>query len=132
MSKGQEKHQKRLNELLMLGKDLARRAHSKCELCGATGVSLAAYEVPPAPVQPDIDKTLFICSVCTEQIKNPKRMDAHHWHCLSAAVWSTTPAVQVVAVRMLKRLLDREGWAEDLYDQLYLESEVQQWVEESE
>lgn len=128
MSKGQEKHQKRINELMMLGKDLARRAHSKCELCASTGVSLAAYEVPPVPVVPDIDKTVFICSVCSEQIDNPKRMDTHHWHCLSAAVWSPTPVVQVVAVRMLVRLKDSEGWAEDLYDQLYLEPEIQLWV----
>lgn len=128
MSKGQEKHQKRVNELLMLGKDLARRAHSKCELCAATGVSLAAYEVPPVPTTPDIDKTVFICDLCAEQINYPKRMDANHWHCLSASVWSSTPVVQVVAVRLLERLVDSEGWAEDLYDQLYLEPDIQQWI----
>ena len=128
MSKGQEKHQKRVNELMLLGKDFARRAHSKCELCASTGVSLAAYEVPPVPKEPDIDKTVFICGVCSEQIDNPKRVDAHHWHCLSASVWSSTPVVQVVAVRMLQRLIDNEGWAEDLYDQLYLEPDVQDWV----
>lgn len=128
MTKGQEKHQKRANELMMLGKDLARRAHSKCELCGSTGVSLRAYEVPPVPVTPDIDKTVFICGVCYEQIDNPKRMDANHWHCLSSPVWSTTPAVQVVAIRMLERLIEQESWAEDLYDQLYLEPEIQEWI----
>ncbi|WP_250655615.1 phnA protein [Alkalimarinus coralli] len=129
MSKGQEKHQKRVNELLMLGKDLARRAHSKCELCAATGVSLAAYEVPPVPAEPDMDKTLFICAVCSAQIDNPGKMDPHHWHCLNTSVWSTTPVVQVMAVRMLERLVDSEGWAQDLYDQLYLEPEIQAWVE---
>lgn len=128
MSKGQEKHQKRISELMLLGKDLARRAHSKCELCASTGVSLAAYEVPPVPKEPELDKTVFICGVCSDQIDNPKRMDAHHWHCLTVSVWSSTPVVQVVAVRILQRLVDSEGWAEDLYDQLYLEPDVQDWI----
>ncbi|UZE96487.1 phnA protein [Alkalimarinus alittae] len=128
MSKGQEKHQKRANELMMLGKDLARRAHSRCELCSAMGVSLRAYEVLPVPPVPDIDKIVFICGVCYEQIENPKLMDTNHWHCLTSAVWSTTPAVQVVAVRVLKRLIDHESWAEDLYDQLYLEPDIQCWI----
>lgn len=131
MSKGQEKHQKRNNELMMLGKELARRAHSKCELCRSTGVSLHAYEVPPVPDIPVIDKTIFICSECYQQIENPKKMEANHWHCLSSAVWSTTPAVQVVAVRLLQQLMHQEGWAGDLYDQLYLEPDIQQWVSAS-
>lgn len=129
MSKGHEKHQRRVNELLMMGKDLARRAHSKCELCASTGVSLAAYEVPPVPREPDIDKTLFICAVCSAQIDNPRQMDPHHWHCLNTSVWSATPVVQVMAVRMLERFIDSEGWAQDLYDQLYLDPEIQAWVE---
>ena len=129
MSKSHEKHFQRVNELSMLGKNLARRSHSKCELCADTGVSLAPYEVPPVPSDPDIDKTVFICKTCTTQIENPKQMDANHWHCLSAAVWSAVPVVQVMAVRVLERLKDKEGWAEDLYDQLYLEPEIQEWVE---
>ena len=129
MSKGHEKHLKQVNALKMFGKDLARRSHSKCELCGSTGVGLAAYEVSPLPAEPDIDKTIFICDTCSVQIENPKRMDAHHWHCLSTSVWSTVPAVQVMAVRMLERLIEKEGWAEDLYDQLYLEPEISEWIE---
>lgn len=129
MSKSHEKHLQRVNDLTLLGKNLARRSHSKCELCAETGVSLAAYEVPPVPSAPDIDKTVFICKTCTTQIENPKQMDANHWHGLTAAVWSTVPVVQVIAVRVLERLKDKEGWAEDLYDQLYLEPDVQEWVD---
>jgi protein PhnA len=129
MSKRHDKHLKRANDLSMLGKDLARRSHSKCELCAAMGVSLAPYEVSPVPADPDSDKTLFICEVCTTQVEHPKQMNANHWHCLSAAVWSAVPVVQVMAVRILERLKDKEGWAEDLYDQLYLEPDIREWID---
>lgn len=129
MSKGHEKHLKRANELTLLGKDLARRSHSKCELCAATGVRLSPYEVPPVPVEPELERTLFICDTCSTQIANPKQMDTHHWHCLSTAVWSALPAAQVVAVRVLMLLKEKEGWAEDLYDQLYLEPDIQAWID---
>ncbi len=130
MSKGHDKHLKRIHELTLLGKDLARRSHSKCELCKAMGEGLAPYEVAPVPSTPDLDKTVFICDTCFTQIENPKRIDAHHWHCLTSTVWSTEPVVQVMAVRILEKLVDKEGWAEDLYDQLYLEPEIREWVDQ--
>ena len=40
MAKGLLKHQERKSALSLLGKDLARRARSKCELCEASGVPL--------------------------------------------------------------------------------------------
>ena len=41
MAKGYELHQARMMALQGMGKDLTRRAKSKCELTGAAGVSLA-------------------------------------------------------------------------------------------
>jgi protein PhnA len=42
MAKGHETHQSRVAALQALGKDLARRAKSKCELTGVGGVPLRA------------------------------------------------------------------------------------------
>lgn len=38
----------RPDDLAQLGKDLVRRSHAHCELCGKGGRALAPHEVPPA------------------------------------------------------------------------------------
>lgn len=129
MSKGKEQHQQRIEELNKLGKGLARRSHSQCELCGAHGVKLMAYEVEPAPENPDLEHTLFACETCKTQLDNPKRMDPDHWHCLSTSVWSEIPCVQVQAVKTLMGL-KAQDWANDLMEQLYLPPETLRWLED--
>ncbi|MDE5419461.1 alkylphosphonate utilization protein [Labilibaculum sp. DW002] len=42
-------------------------------------------------------------------------------------MWSTVPAVQVIAWRMLNRLR-AEGWPQDLLDMLYLEEDTLEWA----
>ena len=128
MAKGRDKYQARLETLNWFGRKLARRSGSACELCAATGVKLAAWEVAPIPDEPDIDKCIFICDTCRTQLENPKRIDPHHWMCLYTSAWSEIPAVQVVSVRML-RSLTAESWTSDLLDQLYMPDEVQAWLE---
>jgi protein PhnA len=43
-------------------------------------------------------------------------------------MWSQVPAVQVMAWRMLNRLLD-EGWPQGLLDMLYLDDETLAWAQ---
>lgn len=102
--------------------ELQTRSESKCELCGATE-DLAVYEVTPK------SDAAYICAVCTDQIDNSDNMDSNHWRCLNDSMWSTVPAVQVLAWRMLNRLKD-QGWPQDLLDMLYLEDEVLSWAKE--
>ncbi len=128
MSKGYDRHQKRLRSLSVFGKDLTRRSGGHCELCAASHIKLQVFEVPPVPVEPDIDHCIFICEVCQSQADSPKKMDINHWRCLNTSTWSTVPAVQVMAVILLNRLAE-ESWAQDLLDQLYLATEIEQWVE---
>ncbi|OUS23719.1 phnA protein [Gammaproteobacteria bacterium 45_16_T64] len=129
MSKAKEKHAERLRALSLLGKDLTRRCRSHCELCSASGVKLAPFEVAPIQDIPDTEHAIFICDVCVEQLKTTKYIDVDHWRCLNTSVWSEIPVVQVAAVRMLKRLADKTEWSADLYDQLYLEPDVLEWIE---
>ncbi len=133
MAKGRDKHQARVGALSLLGKDLARRARSHCELCGASGVSLTILEVPPVPEEPDPERAIMVCDTCREQVENPKRMDPNHWHCLNTSVWSEVPAVQVMAVTLLRRLTSDTGsgeaWADELAETLYLSPEVEAWLE---
>ncbi len=129
MGKGYEANQLRLSNLALLGKDLARRARSKCELCETGGVKMLTYEVTPVAGEPDLDKCLLLCSDCFEQVSETRRFKAgEHWRFLAQVLWSELPAVQVVAVRMLKRQQDSQQWAASALEQVWLEPEVEAWA----
>ena len=108
---------------------LKQRSGGKCELCGSEE-NLSALEV--APSDGSAEKSILVCETCRTQIENPGTIDPNRWHCLNESMWSTVPAVQVAAYRMLKRLAPTEGWARDMLDMLYLEPEVQAWAEAEE
>ena len=127
MAKGLDQFKQRQEALNRFGKDLARRAKSRCELCDVDGVKLVTHEVEPVPNEPDFDHCILVCNTCKEQLDNPKRIDPNHWRCLNTCVWSEIPAVQVTAVRMLDSLND-QPWAGDLKEQLYLSPEVETWI----
>ena len=68
MAKGLDKHRERLETLALFGKDLTRRAGSKCELCETSNVKLQIHEVPPVPAEPDFEHCIFICDACQDDI----------------------------------------------------------------
>jgi protein PhnA len=107
-------------------KELQARSESKCELCGATG-ELEIYEVPPT-TNGKADECVLVCAKCLNQIKDPEKLEANHWHCLNESMWSTVPAVQVMAWRMLHRL-ETEAWSRDLLDMLYLDEDTLAWAQ---
>ncbi len=107
-------------------KELLARSGAKCELCGATD-NLVVIEVGPA-IKSSAYKSIMVCDVCNGQIQNPDTTDANHWRCLNDSMWSTEPAVQVMAWRMLNRL-KAEGWPQDLLDMLYLDEETLAWAQ---
>lgn len=106
-------------------KELQQRSNNKCELCSSEE-NLVVFEVPNSPT--DISETaIFICETCKEQIENPEKVEPNHWRCLNDSMWSTVPAVQVVAWRMLNRL-KAEGWPQDLLDMMYFDEETKDWA----
>lgn len=109
-------------------KDLEARSGSKCELCGATG-ELKGFEVAPAR-NGKADDHVLLCDMCFEQVNDATKIDANHWRCLNDSMWSTVPAVQVMAWRMLNRL-KAEGWPQDLLDMLYLDEDTLAWAKAS-
>lgn len=92
-----------------------------CALCAADA-PLVAFEVEGGPE----GASCQICEPCRDQIQGA--LDPTHWRCLSSAIWSEEPAVQVLAARLLKRLAD-EDWARDLAEQPWLDEETQAWVD---
>ncbi|MDA3810424.1 MAG: hypothetical protein PF518_08860 [Spirochaetaceae bacterium] len=129
MAKGLERHQERKTELSSFGKNLVRRSGSSCELCGASGIFLAIYELPPVPQTPDFDRCLFICEECKGQLENPKRMNPDHWRCLNNTIWSETAAIQALSLRLLKKIATVHHWAEELLDQVYPDPEVEEMAD---
>ena len=110
---------------MSLEKELQHRSDNKCELCGSEE-NLSVFEVPNSPT--DVaDTSILICETCKDQIEDPEKVDPNHWRCLNDSMWSTVPAVQVMAWRMLNRL-KAEGWPQDLLDMMYMEDETKEWA----
>ncbi len=93
---------------------------TSCALCGATGAASLVVVVPQ-------DVSVDLCTACATGVSDGPQ-DGPHWQCLHEAIWSTEPAVQVLAWRLLKALPEAP-WARDLLDMAYLEPEVQAWAE---
>jgi protein PhnA len=131
MAKGYEIHQARNLALQALGKDLTRRAKSKCELTGASGTALRAYEVPPIADEPELDRTLLLSEACHAVLERPKTLAGQEWRSLAESVWAEMPAVQVVSWRMLTVLATKEDWAREALDGVFLDDEIQAWANDA-
>ncbi len=110
-------------------RELQTRSEEKCELCGAT-YDLQAYVLAPRDGAKS-DDCIMACAVCAAQMDGTVEADANHWRCLNESMWSTVPAVQVAAYRMLYRLRDL-GWTQDLLDMMYLDEESLEWAKSGE
>lgn len=107
---------------------LAARSQGKCELCGEVSNDLVVFDV--AGGDGSDDAQVVISARYQQQLLDESKINANDWRCLNEAIWSSVPAVQVVAYRMLHTLANRgEGWAQDLLDSAYLEDDVKAWAE---
>lgn len=104
---------------------LQERSGNKCELCGVED-NLSVYAVSPS--DGSAEQSILVCETCRDQIENPEKMEPNHWRCLNDSMWSSEPAVQVMAYRLLHRIAS-EGWPQDLLDMMYLEDDVKSWAE---
>ncbi|MCB9665227.1 MAG: hypothetical protein H6732_14040 [Alphaproteobacteria bacterium] len=99
----------------VLGKALTRRAHGRCELCeGREGVR--AWEIPPFPEEPDLDRALLACERCRAWLEGApvEQVEAHF---LGGAVWSAVPAVRLAAARLLLAVdFADDPWVRDALD----------------
>jgi len=100
--------------------DLIQRAENSCELCKSQE-DLSIYEVSPS--NGTINESALLCKTCKTQFEQTCDLDPNHWYCLSESMWSTTPAIQVLSYRMLKKLNNQE-----LLDMIYLDEETLEWA----
>lgn len=104
-------------------KELLTRAASQCELCTSPD-QLDIYKVA-TPSKEEDGEPIVVCQQCQTQLQNPT--DLNHWRCLNESIWSTVPAVQVAAWRVLYALR-AEGWPQDLLDIMYTDEETLAWA----
>ena len=109
----------KLEEVLM------KRSGNKCELCKSEK-SLSIYRIPPQEHSYE-ENSLMVCGKCLAQIEKKEELESGYWNCLTEAMWSESPAVQVVCWRMLNRLRN-ESWASDNLDLMYLDEERLVWA----
>ncbi len=124
MAKGFNDNQQRQQSVSMFGKDLARRCKSKCELTGASGVSLHVFEIPPTKGEADFDRCIMVCEDVVEQISNPKKFRAEAWRHLNELIWTDVPAVQMMTVRILQHLAPQHNWAQDILDEAFIDEDI--------
>ena len=88
-----------------------------CPLC-TTDAPLTEIPVSGGPA----DASIAICALCADPDTAPD-----HFRPIASTMWSEDPALQVYAMRTLKRL--DTDWSRDLAEQLYLDEETQAWAD---
>ncbi len=130
MASGYQADKARKDAVNALGRELARRSKSRCELCGEGGRRLEVVEVPPLAERPEAGRAVLLCEPCADGVMGRVNHPAERWRFLEEVVWSEVAPVQVTAVRMARKLSeDGVGWARDLLAGLYLAPEIEAWVE---
>ena len=114
---------------MSLSKKLQARSNGTCELCEATEAH-NIYNVPHGSGV-DIDTNVQLCDKCLAQINITEELESGYWSAfLPNTMWSSLPAVQVLAWRMLNRFRT-ETWAHDAIEMLYLDEDNLEWAKAS-
>ena len=114
MAKGKEKHQRRLDAINLLGKDLARRAGRSCELCDERA-GCRPYDLEPDK-EPELERLILLCGSCRELMDRPGQTPADHMRFLANHCWSDRVPVQAAVQRLLEPL--QTDWATEALDNL--------------
>ncbi|WP_297488638.1 PhnA protein [uncultured Cetobacterium sp.] len=128
MAKGYDEHIERKNKVNSFGRELTRRAKSKCELCEATGVSLSVYEVPPVKGDPEIERCIFICDECRDKIDRIKKAKENDFRFLTNSIWSEVPMVKGFSIVLLREMAKKYSWAEQVIEDLYIDEETEEII----
>ncbi|MFT7623230.1 MAG: protein PhnA [Myxococcota bacterium] len=113
MARGLDKHNERRDAVGFLGKELARRARSKCEFCEEPGALLPLDTAPED--EPTLETLALACERC-RSVAGGAAADARTLRFLEGAVWHAVPAVSETARRLIREV--DADWARDTVDLL--------------
>ena len=129
MAKGYDQHIERKNKVNSFGKELTRRAKSKCELCENTGVSLSIFEVPPVKEEPQVERCIFICEECKDKLDRVHKAKENDFRFLSNSIWSEVEIIRAFSIVLLKEMSKKYTWAEQVLEDLYIDEETLSSIE---
>ncbi|MDX8335642.1 PhnA protein [Candidatus Cetobacterium colombiensis] len=129
MAKGYDQYMERKNKVNSFGRELTRRAKSKCELCEATGVSLSVFEIPPIKEEPEIERCIFICEDCKNKLERIKKSKENDFRFLSNSIWSEVDIVRAFSILLLREMAKKYSWAELISDDLYVDEDTEKLIE---
>ena len=129
MAKGYDKSMERKSELNSFGKNLAKRAKSKCELCEASSTKLYTFEIPPIQDEPNFDKCILICEECIDKIERIEKLKENDLRFLANSVWSETPIIKALSVYFLRNIKEKYSWADGTLENVYLDEETLEHLE---
>ena len=129
MAKGYDQHMERKNKVNSFGRELTRRAKSKCELCEATGVSLSIFEVPPVKEEPEVERCIFICDECRDKLERIRKAKENDFRFLSNSMWSEVDMVRALSIVLLKEMSKKYSWAEVILDDLYIDEATEELIQ---
>jgi len=113
MSKRRDELEARRDAIAFLGKDLARRAKRKCELCEEAD-DLRPYDTLPDQ-EPELDTLILMCARC-RSLADGGDADPRTLRFLETAVWNEHQHVAAFARTLLTRV-DAQ-WARDTLEML--------------
>jgi len=108
MARGLDKHKERLAAIAFWGKDLARRAGRKCELCESAD-ELRPFDLE-VDAEPALETLVLACDRCRE-VLGGQSPDPRTLRFLEGVVWSDLQPVAEAARRMLTGV--DADWARD-------------------
>lgn len=124
MATRRDRHHAHQAALHALGKSLSRRAHSRCELCEASGVRLDVVEVTGSPEEEVTEAwALLVCERCADVVEGRCRDDVDTLRFLTTAMWSELQPAKIAAVRALRGV--DAPWAREALDGLWLDEETE-------
>ena len=101
MAKGRQKHQARLDEISLIGKNLARRAKQKCEFCQGSD-NLRTHE-GDTNAEPALEMLVLACERC-RAVMSGRRDDERTLRFLETAIWNEEPVIARLAKEMLAKV----------------------------
>ena len=128
-----ESHQERARAVAALGKELAKRARSRCELCGQTsedllGEKLRPFELTPLQAVPNLDWLLLLCPTC-QGLSEQLPTDTSALYFLKETCWSETQPVQVFSLRALRSLANTGShWAVETLENCYVDEAIESLI----
>ena len=121
MAKGHQANQDRLNEISLLGKQLAKRAGFACEWCEGKD-DLRPWDYA-AKTEVDEANLALLCSRC-RFLADGGKGDEQELYSLRNALWSDVPAIAGGAAAVLAR--HRVSWAREAIEESLLPDDLKQ------